>query len=708
MPPWEKYQQKAPEGPWTQFAPPESRSLLQRIHDYTSGVTDQLTAGAVPGVDEFAALSTAAGQSVFGWKDKEGRPNTPGNTFGERYDAALAQERTGRRRFADENPVVSMGANILGGVGGAPAAMGAGVARLTADLPKIVQYAAAGAVPGAVYGFGEGEGGPENRLQAAGAGATLGGLIGLGTGYAGEGIARLLRRGTAAGTPPMVTPDGLLTAEGRQALQQAGIDPDAIAQGFGQEFARRAQEAVRAGRPVDPVQLARVMQGESLPVPVPQTRGQISGSPSAQMFENLAEKGTYGPRSERFMQGIRESQQDALRRNVDAIATQIGGAPVRAEGAIPGQQAQARLAAMRGAEKAGVDAAYTAARGTNAGAPGEIVARLRGDIADRIGAEHAIDNIPKVMNVLRQLEGVGSGEGASVPINRLFFMRAQLNGVIKGGGEDGVAARAAKSIIDGHLDDIVTQGLLRGDDAAIDAWRNAIAANREFAGRFKGSDIIEKLTTMDYRSGTRQLAVPADQATNAIFGASKLFGGGNTARDLARLRDVLGPQSAEWQALRQEAVMRLFQSGQGPMHPTTGVRAFSGANFAKGFDNAMLQSPGIIRTFFTPEEIATLRQFRDVAGRVTGTVKGGDNFSNTIPGASNVVQSLLARFFTSEQAMMRFMAMPVVRSMMDYGAGASLAGRTSSQAARLPSGSEVWAAPVGGVLAPRFIERQGQ
>lgn len=695
-------------------APKPLGETVERVRRFAKGVSDEIASGTALGTaDELGAASTAAGQSLFGWKNKNGQPLTPGSSFGERYDAALAKERGDRRTFAANHPVVATLANIVGSVGGFGNPIAASVATATNALPRVLQYAAQGAVPGAVYGFGEGEGGFLDRLKSAGIGAAAGGALGAATGIATDTVSNAARRLFPPQPPPIVNAQGQLTPEAIDALQRAGIDPAVITQGFQQEFARQAQAAAAAGKPLDPVQLARQIQGQTLPVPVMQTQGQVSGTPSAQMFENLAAKGVYGPQSERFMRGVQTGQQDALRGNVDAIATQIGGAPVRTEGQIPGRLAQDRLAAMRNAERQGVDAAYDAARATTAGVPADAVAALRGDIADAVGANHSLGNIPKVTNVLGGLDRIGSGQNASVPINELFKVRQQLTNAARNGGEEAVAATTAKTILDRHVDDMVARGLLSGDENAIAAWQKAIAANRDFAARFKGADLVQSLTDRDFRSGVRQLVVPPDQATNVIFGAKQLFGGQNTARDLTRLRSVLGEQSPEWQGIRQEAAMRLFNKGLGPVDPTTGVRNISGANFAKALDDAMRNDPEIMRTLFSNQELALLHQFRNVASRVTTPVRGGDNTSNTAVAGANIVQNLLGRLFTSEQAAMKFMAIPMVRQLVDYGAGFSLAGRVAGRPGmamppqRPPVYPGKWVArPASGVLLPMTMPQE--
>jgi phage terminase large subunit-like protein len=79
---------------------------------------------------------------------------------------------------------------------------------------------------------------------------------------------------------------------------------------------------------------------------------------------------------------------------------------------------------------------------------------------------------------------------------------------------------------------------------AIAAFR-AHRADRILGETNNGGDLVEKLVDIDPRAGRMQLTVPPEQATNVIFGSPKLFGGMNTGRDLARMKELLGPDSPE-------------------------------------------------------------------------------------------------------------------------------------------------------------------
>lgn len=92
------------------------------------------------------------------------------------YENALAYDRAQLARASEEAPWLTTGMEIVGGLGtaalAAPAMAGAGLARQALTMGGI------GAAEGAVYGFGTGEGGIENRARNALLGGAIGGGVG--------------------------------------------------------------------------------------------------------------------------------------------------------------------------------------------------------------------------------------------------------------------------------------------------------------------------------------------------------------------------------------------------------------------------------------------------------------------------------------------------------------------------------------------------
>lgn len=120
-------------------------------------------------------------------------------SIGSLYDESLSNERADLRAQFEESPVLSIGANIAGGLatGAAAASTKAGTAiansigrgllpeatgflgKTANAATKVLQAGATGAASGGAYSFGSGEGGFDNRIQDAEQGAILGGAVGV-------------------------------------------------------------------------------------------------------------------------------------------------------------------------------------------------------------------------------------------------------------------------------------------------------------------------------------------------------------------------------------------------------------------------------------------------------------------------------------------------------------------------------------------------
>ena len=190
---------------------------------WTEGVGRDVLQGATFGFgDEIVAGGTAALDSLVGDAN-----------FGDAYNQRLANERADRSTFREEYPVSSYGAEIAGAI---PTAVMAPLNLLRGG--KALQAAGMGAGQGAVYGFGQGEGGIGNRSMNAALGLGLGGAVGALGVPVGRGIANLtkpfLERGAAK--PVGLTRDQLsilnralnadesLTGAGARRLEAAGDD----------------------------------------------------------------------------------------------------------------------------------------------------------------------------------------------------------------------------------------------------------------------------------------------------------------------------------------------------------------------------------------------------------------------------------------------------------------------------------------------------
>jgi hypothetical protein len=144
-----------------------------------SGAVDAFTQGASFG---FGDELTAAEAALLG-RTPEGDWFNYDQSFGERYDRALAAERGQQQTFRDDNPVTATAAEIAGGVASAAVPVGGALkaAQSGSALARAGAGAAAAGAQGAVYGFGSGEGGLQERAENAAAtglaSAAVGGIV---------------------------------------------------------------------------------------------------------------------------------------------------------------------------------------------------------------------------------------------------------------------------------------------------------------------------------------------------------------------------------------------------------------------------------------------------------------------------------------------------------------------------------------------------
>lgn len=158
-----------------------------------SGVIDAFTQGASFGFgDELTALEAG----LLG-RTPDGKLFDYSQSFGQRYDDALAAERGQQEQFKENNPALSVGSEIAGGVAsaGGLAKQGISLVGRTAGRP-LLKRMAAGAGEGAAYGaaYGAGNADNESRLDGAAGGA----MLGAGIGGAIPAVGSALRKGYQA------------------------------------------------------------------------------------------------------------------------------------------------------------------------------------------------------------------------------------------------------------------------------------------------------------------------------------------------------------------------------------------------------------------------------------------------------------------------------------------------------------------------------
>lgn len=561
------------------------------------------------------------------------------------YTAVRDAERGSTQQFSQQHPWENGGLTLLG-VGANPATWAGGefIAGAKGLLPTIGRSAVVNGVLGSAYGAGSAA--PGQHLN----GAVQGGVLGVATApvapVAGAFLSPLVRPAQtlisknapviAAKLPGVLGPAfqrafGADQAEqlqaARNALENIGVNFDNLPPADQNAISAK----IAAGR--SGAESAIQQAGDGLPVPVPLTQGQITGQPGQQLEENLALRGARGQDASIYAKGFQAQQQSALRGNVDAIGANLGGGQPIAPGRAGASLSEA-LNARYDAAKSTVDQAYDAAR--EAGPtqlPSYDAQALSGQVRQAVSTYDPL-NIPRVSRELDRFQDLANGN-ADPDIGDLYAARARLTNLRSSNDPvEAGAATAAVKAFDQGMDESLSQSLFKGDPQAVQAWKTAIGARREFGQLFQGNDLIQKLTTRQPIGGQMQLAVDPHDASNYIFGRSDLgfVGRRNLYRELGRVKDVLGADSPSWQAIKAEAFARAANSADGNIE--NGTTMFSGAKFQKAWQSMNSDDPALMSTLFSPEERDTIGRFAGVAARATSPVRGGDNPSNTAVGAN--------------------------------------------------------------------------
>jgi hypothetical protein len=330
--------------------------------------------------------------------------------------------------------------------------------------------------------------------------------------------------------------------------------------------------------------------------------------------------------------------------------------------------AQQSLAGKSATMGKAVDQAYESARATKGTMPGETAVSMVDEIGNSISdfMPHA-PTARREFNTLKQMvqkpapkSGLLDAKGQPIPagkeavdtdIRALYDWRRKVS-TLASNAKDRTEAAALKKMVsqfDETMDGAIKQSLMTGDAEAAKAWGKAIALRRAKGKVFESDDLVADLVEKEFAGGGLRLKVAPEAASNYIFGASNtgFITRPQLARELQKLRSVLGPKSQEWNAIREEAFLRLTDQAEGAFQG--GKRGFSGVNLKRSVEDLQRKNPEVWIRLFDEGERKLINQFANVAARATNPVKGGANTSNTAVGAYRIVQSIGNALFMGEK-----------------------------------------------------------
>jgi len=419
--------------------------------------------------------------------------------------------------------------------------------------------------------------------------------------------------------------DGNLKPAVRNQISALGLDPDNITA----EIASKLQSQIR--KVGDPQASARLTEAQSLPTPVPLTRGDATGSRSQQLFEEQIESGVYGEPARLTMEARRGQQQGAMRQNLEQIQKSLGGSEITQQGQAASQIPSA-LSALRQSERQAASALFTEA---DQAGYAFIPANQAGALADSLRASLRTFSPSEVQATSAIVDTMEENLAAAGDIKSLFNSRQRLVKTGAPNTPERAAANAVKSVLDKQLKLLVDQQLLTGNPEAVTAQLKAISNYADFASKWKGDGVLNKLTEKTVRDGERIFKQDPASVANFLFGAkgAKLVSAPEMARDLATLKRTL-PED-QWNELRQEAFLHMANRAEGTAR--SGDLEISGAKFQTFWNEMKNRNPDLVKGLFTPEEQKLISRFASVASRVTSRAQ---NYSNSATTANTLLQQL--------------------------------------------------------------------
>ncbi len=414
---------------------------------------------------------------------------------------------------------------------------------------------------------------------------------------------------------PIFFQKGQLTERGKKAAKAAGLDPDQLDSATQEFFA----ESRAKGR--NPQAAA----GEALErrFGVPLTRGEKTGSPAQAELEEAGRQGVLGTDSQNVLLGQRQRRDarigEASERELEGIsgvrrtgedATEFGGI-IR-----EGVQRNAQIL------QDNIDKAFADARLGKAEFTGKSIAALFKGFKEA-AEDFPLDKklTPKALSALAEVRRLSkkvraaakardNGQIRAVDFSQFELTRRKLNKILDtfAPGEnrtDKALVTIIKRKLDGFVDDAFYNDLFSGNKEVLSLFKKARSLRSEFGKQFEPQNrsdtvgkIMQKLVVSDPTN---------KEAANLILGLGRIGsqGRGVAASVTRRLADILGPDSDEFNALRETVFLRIVNDG----------KKVSGPRVQKNINDAFRNDKELMDSLFTKDHQNKLRTFGKLLDR---------------------------------------------------------------------------------------------
>lgn len=560
-------------------------------------------------LQQIGDIATAGAQAAsFNYLD-EGLAQL-GKLFGQNPQDVKRAVQTNIRSAEIMNPGATLGAQVGGSVLPAFVTPAAAFSAPTA-FGRIAKTASMGGAMGGLAASGATERQGAARLADIGVGATLGSALGLLGGGAVEAVRPVA--GAIGSRVAAALPADVATANTPISAALRGA--------FGNIAPREA--------------------GRVTPQDIPLSRGQASQELESQSLEALALRGGAGESAQRLAQQFRDTQQQAIRGNIQNLMP-LGTVPEDAAFGGAAQQVRGMAEGLFGRINQAYDAARQAANQTGAAVDAQFLANRMKERVANITREggFALSQAPRAETIVRQFDNIlarGDGKVTAVKVNALENLRKQILNAAQDtqGTSEAVLLGRVRQAFDDTVGEAIDKGLTTGDDQAINAFRSARDLRREYGKRYEANPVIERIVS--------DQSLTPESMTNLIIGSGKLSGKTQSGEVVdALLRAAPGAETEVRQQLQQGIMARALNRSFTQEVDAQGTPYISPVKLKNELDALISENKTLAEKVFKPAELQAMAEIRNKLAKIASEKPGSVNYSNTYYALAQAIQRIPA------------------------------------------------------------------
>lgn len=399
--------------------------------------------------------------------------------------------------------------------------------------------------------------------------------------------------------------------------KQTGINIDEITD----EMATRWLDAAR--ETTDPAAIPAIVEGGEFGIRF--TKGQATGNTKQLALEDSLREGVFDEGAQNVLTSFRqEVQNPSIVNAVDNAQASLSGGKQTIEstaqaGNVVREGIQNRAATLDDSISEAYESvgdAFLSPEGLS-GVFKTMKARSRDIefVRDKALAPATMQTLGDIASMEKTLKSL-KGNIRPFHIQRIEQMRRRLGANISSAANptDKRQVTLLKGEFDRALDAAVDGALFSGDEGALTALKQARSLRTEYAKKFGRTDTrtrsgrLVKDETGDIVERMISANPTDEQVINYFFGANKLGGKRAGAQLSNHIKTQLGEASPEWQAIREAAFIKLTA-------PTAGNAVTSGKVMLSRIDDATKNSPTMLKTLFSKDEIVSLKRLANAIRR---------------------------------------------------------------------------------------------